>query len=209
MKRRDFLSNVKRRDLEEMYHKEMNAKAKIRLQCALLRKEEKTLDEISSVTKKPKSTVGDILVRFERRGVAAKDAVKQIGQPKKLSDAQLKKLKRTVEKEPTKSGFPFVVWTTKLVAHAIKKLFKVLYSLRQVRNLLMKFQLSLQKPRPEHIKANKALQRRFKKNFDEELSGLIHSDMRSSFWTRARSNLNHTSYVDGSRLAQSQPRSTL
>jgi len=51
----------------------------------------------------------------------------------------------------------------------------------------------LQKQRPEHIRANKEIQRQFKKNFDEELENLIRTDMRSSFWTKAHSNLSHTS----------------
>jgi transposase len=192
-KRVVFLSNISIKKLEDLYHNEKNAKSKIRLQCAILRKEGKTLEEISDVTKKPKSTIGDILMRFDKKGIVAKDAVKQNGQPKKLSDSQFKKIRRVIEKKPIKNGFPFVVWTTKLVAYAIKKMFGVIYSLRQIRNLLKRLMFSLQKQRPEHIKANKELQRQFKKKFEEELENLIRLDMRSSFWTKAHSNLNHTS----------------
>jgi len=191
-KRINFLPNVSIKTISNLYHSETNAKSKIRLQCAILRKEGKTLEEISEVTKKSKSTIGDILIRFNKKGLLAKDAVKQKGQPNKLSDSQSKKIKRMLEKKPSKQGFPFVVWTTKLVGYAIKKLFKVIYSLRQIRNLLKKFKFSLQKQRPEHIRANKEIQRQFKKNFDEELKNLILTDMRSSFWMRAHSSLNHT-----------------
>ena len=191
-KRVVFLSNISSKNLENLYHIETNVKSKIRLQCAILRKEGKTLEEISSVTKKPKSTIGDILMRFDNKGIIAKDAIKQYGQPKKLSDFQLKKVRLMIEKKPTKKGFPFVVWTTKLVGYAIKKIFGVVYSLRQIRNLLKKLIFSLQKQRPEHIKANKELQRQFKKKFGEELENLIRTDMRSSFWMKAHSNLNHT-----------------
>jgi len=47
--------------------------------------------------------------------------------------------------------------------------------------------MSIQKPRPEHIKANKKLQAEFKKNFDEELRNLFRQDMRSHFWMKASS----------------------
>lgn len=189
----DFLPRISLKKLEKKYNKEKNAKSKIRLQCAILRKEGKTLEEISDVTRKPKTTISDILTRFEQRGIIAKDAVKQKGQPKKLSDLQCKKIKKMLEKKPIEKGFPFVVWTTKLVRYAIKKMFKVIYSLRQIRNLLKKLMFSLQKQRPEHIKTNKKLQRQFKKKLDEELKDLIRLDMRSSFWMKAHSNLSHTS----------------
>jgi len=192
-KRVTFLPNISLKKFENLYHLETNAKSKIRLQCAILRKEGKTLEDISDVTKKPKSTISDILMRFDKKGIVAKDAIKQNGQPKKLSDSQCKKIKKMLEKKPIDNGFPFVVWTTKLVGYVIKKIFGVIYSLRQIRNLLKRLMFSLQKQRPEHIKANKELQRQFKKKFGEELKNLIQMDMRSSFWTKAHSNLSHTS----------------
>ena len=48
--------------------------------------------------------------------------------------------------------------------------------------------ISLQKARPEHIKANKKVQAEFKKNFGEGLKFLEKLDMRSYFWTKAHSN---------------------
>ena len=192
-KRVTFLPNISLKKFENLYHLETNAKSKIRLQCAILRKEGKTLEDISDVTKKPKSTISDILMRFDKKGIVAKDAIKQNGQPKKLSDSQCKKVKKMLEKKPIDNGFPFVVWTTKLVGYVIKKIFGVIYSLRQIRNLLKRLMFSLQKQRPEHIKANKELQRQFKKKFGEELKNLIQMDMRSSFWTKAHSNLSRIS----------------
>jgi transposase len=201
---RDFLPRISLKELEKRYNEENNAKSKIRLQCAILRKKGETIEFIANVTQKPTTTISDILRRFEQKGILAKDSIKQKGQPERLSDSQRKKLKVMLEKKPTEKGFPFVVWTTKLVAYAIKKMFGVVYSLRQIRNLLKKLMFSLQKQRPEHIKANKEIQRQFKKNFDEELRNLIILDMRSSFWMKAHSNLSHISRKVGSRLAQDQ-----
>ena len=192
-KGKDFLPKLSLKVLENLYHQENNAKSKIRLQCAILRKEGKTLEEIAEVSRKPKTTISDILKRFEQKGIAAKDAIKQKGQPKKLSIKDLKILEKTLNKKPISSGLPFVVWTTKLVRYFIEKRFGVSYVLMQIHRILQKINFSMQKQRPEHIRANKEIQRRFKKNFDEELKNLIQTDMRSSFWMKAHSNLNLTS----------------
>ena len=189
----DFLPRISLKEIEKLYHQEKNAKSKIRLQCAILRKEGKTIEDISEVTKKANTTISDILNRFEQKGIIAKDAVKQKGQPTRLLTKDLKKLNKALSKKPIDFGLPFVVWTTKLVKYFIEKRFGVSYVLMQIHRVLKKIKFSLQKQRPEHIRANKEIQRQFKKNFDEELENLIRTDMRSSFWTKAHSNLSHTS----------------
>lgn len=189
----DFLSKISLNSLENLYHEEKNTKSKLRLQCAILRKEGKTIEDISYATRIPKTTISDILNRFDKRGIVAKDAIKQIGQPKRLSDKDINKLEKALTKKPIDSGLPFVVWTTKLVKYFIEKKFGVSYVLMQIHRILKKIKFSLQKQRPEHIRANKELQRQFKKKFGEELENLIRVDMRSSFWMKAHSNLSHTS----------------
>jgi len=183
----EFLFIFSIEQIEKKYNEEKNAKAKIRLQCALLRKKGKNQSYISEVTSLSITTISDILRRFEKRGIDGCYAIKQKGQPKKLSTIQRTKLKRIVSKSPLKSGLPFVIWTTKLVQHIIQKEFKVDYVAMQVHRLLKSMKITLQKARPEHIKANKKLQSQFKKNFDEELKSLESLDMRSYFWTRAPS----------------------
>lgn len=192
-----FLPDVSLSELESLYSGERNAKAKIRLQCAVLRKKGKTQEFISGVTGKPLSTVSGILRRFEKKGVGAKDAVKQEGQPKKLSRVRRERLKNIVSENPRRQGLPFVVWTTKLVQYFVHKKYRIEYTLRQVANILKQLGLSLQKARPEHIKANKELQAKFKKNFDEELATFAHVDMRSYFWTNAPSSSNRTASKAG------------
>lgn len=193
-----FLSGVSLENLEEQYLKESLAKAKTRLQCAVLRKKGKSQPFIADVTGLPVSTVSDILRRFEERGVKGCHAIKQNGRPRKLSIVQRARLKRIVSQSPIKHGLPFKIWTTKLVQYIIHKLFNVVYVKMQVHRLLKSMDLSLQKARPEHIKANKRLQADFKKNFDGELLSLGNVDMRSYFWTKAPSNSNRTSSEVGS-----------
>jgi transposase len=182
-----FLANVNLDQIEKKYADEQNAKAKIRLQCALLRKKGKSQPYIAEATGLPVTTISDILRRFEKRGLKGCYAIKQKGQPKKISAIQRLRLKRIVSKSPLKSGLPFVIWTTKLVQYVIQKEFKVEYVPIQVHRLLKSMGISMQKARPEHIKANKKLQAQFKKNFGEESKSLEKLDMRSYFWTKVPS----------------------
>lgn len=182
-----FLSGISLTQIEKTYSKENNAKAKIRLQCAVLRKKGKNIPFISSVTGKRESTVSDILRRFERRGINGCYAIKQKGQPKKLSPQERVKLKRILSRSPQEQGLPFVVWTIKLVKYFIKHQLKTDYVTMQIHRIIKELGLSLQKPRPEHIKTNKKLQAEFKKNFDEELKNLCEQDMRSPILTKASS----------------------
>ena len=182
-----FLSGTSLTRLEHLYAQEAQAKAKTRLQCAVLRKKGESQPFIADVTSLPVTTVSDILRRFEERGVTARYAVKQQGQPYKLHQCDKIKLKKILSGNPQKQGMPFVVWTTKLVQHVVHKMFKISYTSRHITNIIKSLGFSLQKPRPHHLKANKRLQAQFKKNFGKDFDDLGLLDMRSSFWTRARS----------------------
>ena len=182
-----FLPNVSLDKIEEKYTQEKNVKAKIRLQCAILRKKGKSQPYLSEVTGLPVTTISGILRRFEKRGIDGCYAIKQKGQPKKLSLQERVKLKKILSKSPEKQGLPFVVWTIKLVKYFLKHNFKIEYVTMQVHRIIKELHLSLQKPRPEHIKANKKLQAQFKKKFDEELKNLCRQDMRSPILTKASS----------------------
>ena len=182
-----FLWGVDLKQLEATYASETHAKSKLRLQCAVLRKKGRSQPFISEVTGLSVTTVSDILRRFEQRGIGGCHAIRQKGQVSKLKPVQRLQLKRALSKSPEMQGLPFVIWTTKLVQYFIEKKFRVIYVLRHIRDLVASLGLSLQVPRPEHIKANKKLQAQFKKNFDDKLRNLCEQDMRSSFWTKASS----------------------
>src|SRR3989344_4927328 len=126
-KGKTFLSGVSLTRLEHLYAQEANAKAKIRLQCAVLRKKGESQPFIAEVTGLPVTTVSDILRRFEERGVKGSYAIKQQGQPRKLSPRQRAQLKKLLSGSPQKQGLPFVVWTTKLVQHIVHRKFGVSY----------------------------------------------------------------------------------
>ncbi len=182
-----FLSGTSLTRLEHLYAQENQARAKARLQCAVLRKKGESQPFIAEVTGLPVTTVSGILRRFEERGVNGCYAIKQQGQPRKLSPNQRTQLKKILSGSPQKQGLPFVVWTTKLVQYIVHKKFGVSYVARQIQRILKSLGFSLQKPRPCHLKANKRLQAQFKKNCGQDFNDLGRLDMRSSFWTKARS----------------------
>ena len=182
-----FLPDFSINELNEIYQEENDSKAKIRLLAAILRKEGKTLEEISSTVKHPLTTVGDWLRRLHTEGISRKNNKKPSGRPKRLTDKQIANLKPILFKSPKEQGFPFIIWTTKLVIQLIEKLYNVSYKPLQVRRILHSLGLSCQKPRPSHRKANKQLQEGFKKISDNRLNHLLTMDTQSYFWTKASS----------------------
>jgi len=182
-----FLSGTSLTQIEHLHAQEKQAKARIRLQCAILRKKGESQPFIADVTGLSVTTVSDILRRFEERGVKGCYAIKQQGQPHKLSPHQRVQLRKLLSGSPQKQGLPFVVWTTKLVQYTVHKKFGVSYVMMQIHRILKSLGFSMQKPRPRHLKANKRLQAQFKKNCGKDFDSLGRLDMRSSFWTRARS----------------------
>ncbi len=173
--------------MTDLYHRERDAKAKIRLLAAIFRKEGKTYDEIGLTLKYPLTTIRDWLSLIHIEGISRKSDIKQTGKPKRLTDEQIKKLKPILLKSPEEQDFKFTMWTTKLVIQLIKKLYDVSYKPLQVRRILHRLDLSCQKPRPTHKKASKKAQEDFKKTSEKEYNPMQKMDMRSYFWTKASS----------------------
>ena len=179
-----FLQSISRNKLKEIYKKERNAKAKLRLLAALQRKEGKSLDSISFSLEKPKTTIHDWLKRFESSSLYQLYDVKQSGKPSRLTKIQLKKLEIILDNSPEKEGLPFVLWTTKLVQYILLIKFKVEYKLRQIRNIIKEIGFTLKVPRQENRKANKKAQERFKKNLKQKYNIILNLDLRSSVLTK-------------------------
>ena len=182
-----FLPDISIDDLNDLYQKENDPIAKIRLLAAILRKEGKTLEEISLMIKHPLTTVGDWLRRLHTEGISRKNNKKRYGRPRRLTNKQIEDLKPIVFRSPQEQGFPFIIWTTKLVIQLIEQLYNVSYKPLQVRRILHRLGLSCQKPRPAHRKANKRLQEEFKKISNNKLNHLLTMDTQSYFWTKASS----------------------
>jgi len=147
----DFLPGIDIRDLRSRFREEKKAKPKVRLQCAIHRKEGKSIDDIADSTHLKRRTVHETLRRFIKRGIDAKDSMKQSGRPPKLTKKQRKKLIGTLERGPphNRTG----LWTTKDVRELIRKEFGVEYRHSHVWELLKAAGFSIQRPRPRHHKA--------------------------------------------------------
>jgi transposase len=173
--------------LTDFYHRERDAKAKIRLLAAIFRKEGKTYDEIGQILKYPLTTIRDWLNLIHIEGLSRKIDIKQTGKPKRLTEEQIEKLKPILLKSPEEHGYPFLFWTTKLVIQLIKEKYDVSYKALQVRRILHRLGLSCQKPRPTHKKTSMKAQEDFKKTSEKEYNHMQKMDMRSYFWTKASS----------------------
>lgn len=146
-----FLPAVSLHRLRTAYNAEQNVKAKIRLLCAIHRKQGESTDSIMKITSLSKSTVHDVLHRFVERGLGGKDAIRQDGRPPKLTVKQRRKILELLDQGPPYN--PSGLWTTKEVRELIRKEFGVEYTSVHVWELLQAAGFSIQKPRPRNYKA--------------------------------------------------------
>lgn len=158
----EFLPEVSLRELRRIYGTEQKAKPKVRVLCAIHRKEGRSIDDIVIFTNVKRRTVHETLRRFVERGIGAKDSIRQSGRPAELTEKQRCKLIEKLDRGPpyNRSG----LWTTKEVRELIRKEFGVEYTHSHVWELLKAAGFSLQNPRPRHYKTpSKKEIERFKK----------------------------------------------
>ena len=148
LKGKYFLPTNSVNQLQNLYDEEKNAKAKLRLLSAVHRKKGKSIDEIASLLSKSRRTIHGWLVRFQQRGINAKDGIKQSGRPVELTIKQRKKLLKTLERGPPHN--PSGLWSTKEVRELITKKFKRTYVKQHVWRLLVSVGFSMQRPRKRH-----------------------------------------------------------
>ena len=179
-----YLPKYSKEELKKLYQKEKNAKAKLRLLAAILRKEGMSLDFISEYIQIPKTTVHDWLSRLESKGLDGLVDIKQPGRPSWLSEEEKEELKKVLSRSPEEQGIPFKIWTTSLVQYVINKLFGVTYKPRNVRKLMKKLGFVLKVPRHRNKKANTKAQEEFKKKLKMKYNIILNLDSKSMFWTR-------------------------
>lgn len=179
VKCKDFLPEISKSKLQNLYNEEHNSKAKLRLLAIILRKEGKSLSKISASIKKPIMTISDWLRKIETDGLHRIYNVKQIGKPSRLTKKQLERLDKILENSPEKQGIPFKMWTTTIVQYVIKKVFDVIYQLRNVRKIVRRLGFSLKVPRQTHMKKNEKAVEDFKKNLKLKYNITLNLDSRS------------------------------
>lgn len=182
-----FLPDISKEKLKQLYIKEKNAKAKLRLLASIQRKEGKTLEDIASFLQKPKTTIHDWLKRVEIENLDGCYDRKQKGNKSKLTPQQKEKLGKVLDESPQNQGIPFKLWTTKLVQYVIHTHYGISYNQSAIWKLTKKLNFSLKVPRQEHLKANKKLQEEFKKKLKQKYNIILNLDSRSSVLTKRTS----------------------
>ncbi len=179
-----FLADISAEKLKQLYGKEKNAKAKLRLLASIQRKEGNTLDDIANSLQKPKTTIHDWLKRIEIEGLNGYYDIKQKGNRSKLTMQQRKELEKILDESPQNQGIPFKLWTTTLVQYIIHKHHGISYNQSAIWKLTKKLNFSLKVPRQQHQKANKKAQEEFKKKLKKEFNITLNLDSRSSVLTK-------------------------
>lgn len=171
-----FLPNVSVKKLQEMYDKEKNAKAKLRLLSAVHRKRGKSIDGIAHLLSKPRRTIHGWLTRFQMRGVSGKDSIKQSGRPATLTLTQRKNLVKDLERGPPHNVTG--LWSTKELKNLLKRKYQVEFVNQHVWRLLVSLGFSMQRPRKQHYqKPNKEEIIHFKKKLDEKQDIIVRKDL--------------------------------
>jgi transposase len=156
-----FLPGVSLNKLKSMYAVE-KGKAKIRLLCAIKRREGLSMYKIAEQLCVSRSTIRDWIYKFQTCGLCVKDDRKAPGGKPKLSPKQQAELVECLLKGPP--GNPGGLWSTKGVVCLIRKKFNVSLSHSRVWVILQKLGFSIQRPRKRHYKAaSKKEQEAFKK----------------------------------------------
>lgn len=147
-KGKEFLAGVSAQKLQELYDKEKNAKAKIRLLSALHRKKGRSIDDIAHLLSKNRRTVHSWLVRFNERGVDGKNSRKAPGKIPSLTLKQRERLVNILERGPPHN--PTGLWSTKDVRDLVAKKFKRQFVKQHIWRILVSLGFSMQRPRKRH-----------------------------------------------------------
>jgi len=157
-----FLPKVSIRTLEAEHAKEQNNKAKSRLLVAIHRKNDKSIDQISSLTHQKRRTIHEWLWKFQEHGISGKDSIKQTGRPARLTAKQIQELVKALERGPPHN--PNGLWTSKEVREFIRKKYKISFVPQHIWRILQSLGFTIQRPRKRHYKAASIEEiRRFKK----------------------------------------------
>ncbi len=157
-----FLQGVSLQKIRQLYAREKDAKAKLRLLCAVHRKQGKSIDEIAYLLDRPRRTIHGWLTRFQEKGLAAKNSVKQPGRMPVLTMRQRVKFVADLERGPLYN--PDGLWTTKEVKDVLKRKYGVDFVNQHVWRMLTTLGFSLQRPRKRHYKRpSKEMIEQFKK----------------------------------------------
>lgn len=187
----EFLPSISVNRLKTLYAEEKNAKAKLRLLCALHRKKGKSIDDIASLLSKPRRTIHGWIITFQKRSIDGKDSIKQTGRPATLKLAQRKNLVKDLERGPPHN--PSGLWSTKELRKLLQRKYHVEFVNQHIWRLLVSLGFSMQRPRKRHYQHpsdEEIIQ--FKKKLDKKQNITVQKDLLWARKMRQRSDLSHS-----------------
>ena len=147
-----FLPHTSMKELEKLYKKETDPKARDRLLAYMARKRREPLQKIGKSLRRPHSTIRNWILRATD-GLDGLHDVRRPGPARRLSDGQLAELKEDLIAGPQAHGLGSHTWTGKMVAGHVRKKYGVSYVPRTMQELM--HEMGLVHARPRHPKAAK------------------------------------------------------
>ena len=140
------------------------------------RKNGKSIDEITYLLSKPRRTIHGWLIRFQTRGIIAKDSIKQPGRKATLTYQQRLNILKDLERGPPHN--PTGLWSTKELKDLLKRKYQVEFVNQHVWRLLVSLGFSMQRPRKQHYQkpSNEDIVQ-FKKKLDEKRDITVRKDL--------------------------------
>ena len=178
-RRDNYLSQIKIKNLIDLYKREKDKKACIRLLCAIKKKKGYSLNDISEILEIPISTVSDYLKRFDKNLDSLYDSKCQ-SRPTRLNTKQQEILINSLKNSPEKFGYYSKFWTIKVIKHYINKNFKESFSNQGIRKMLKRLGFKHYKIKEIELIINKDQQ--IKKSMDPKINEISMIDKRSYYW---------------------------
>ena len=134
---KEFLPNVTIRKLRSIANKEQSEKYKRHFNAAVLRKEGKSINEISDELDMSRGTISIWLKNMTSRGVGEEYKLQQ-GRPPKFTSKQLKELEKDMKKSPEKYNIDSNRWTSEVVTDYVLQKFDIQLTPGSMRRILVR-----------------------------------------------------------------------
>ena len=135
-----------------------------RLHGVLLVAQGMTCPEVSRLLGDSPRTVEYWVRHFEEEGFTGLQEGERSGRPARLTEQQLREIKRALRQKPSDAGMDVNLWDGKTLSAWITKKYEVQLGVRQCQRLFRHFDFRLRKPRPLIAGASASMQKKHKKN---------------------------------------------
>ena len=152
---------------------------KVAIQCEIERSEESRYDhrlhgvllvcdgrscyEVAEILGRSPRTIQHWINRFESIGFEGLREGERSGRPRRIDEAQLKRIGRDLRKDPREIGYSQNMWDGRLLSHHLSKAYGIELGIRQCQRLFHRLGFRRRKPRPVIANADKDAQEEFKK----------------------------------------------